>query len=510
MSSTMALAAPDRNAVAPETALVAALPAWALLALGATATLLTGPRWGVAALAWLAPVPYLLYVRRAHSRRAWLTLLGVLVVAFPLQLLTIITPPIPAIAIVGFGLPAALGLFAALGATEVIRRRAGETVGLFSFASLVAVGDWLGYGTSELGAWSATANSQVGALPLLQLASLAGLAGIGFLMAWVAGLIALLLGAPQPTRRWPQVGVAGAVLLAVLQFGSARLDATHGGRTARVAAVATDLGLTPAGIPDAAALAANNDTLFQRTRLAAARGAQLVVWNEAATLVEPADEAALVARARAEARALKVDLVVAYGVLLGRAPLLIDNKYVFVTAEGEIAETYRKHHPVPGEPSLRGEEPLRVIERPYGRVAGAICYDYDFPALARQHAQLGAELVVVPSSDWRGIDPVHSLMSRVRAIEGGFSVVRAVRWGSSAGFDAYGRVRGWMPVTEDNDRVLVMNIPVGRVETLYGVIGDAPLAAAGGWLLIACVLARRRNPAATLARCPRRAAPTHH
>lgn len=107
--------------------------------------------------------------------------------------------------------------------------------------------------------------------------------------------------------------------------------------------------------------------------------------------------------------------------------------------------------------------------------------------------QLGAELVVVPSSDWRGIDPVHTLMSRVRAIEGGFSVMRAVRWGSSAGFDAYGRVRGWMPVTEDNERVLVMNVPVGRVETLYSAIGDAPVAAAGVWLLIALVFAWRRG-----------------
>lgn len=67
--------------------------------------------------------------------------------------------------------------------------------------------------------------------------------------------------------------------------------------------------------------------------------------------------------------------------------------------------TYQKHHPVPGEPSIRGTEPLRVLARPYGRVGGAICYDYDFPALAREHARLGADLVVVPSSDWRGIDP---------------------------------------------------------------------------------------------------------
>jgi apolipoprotein N-acyltransferase len=71
----------------------------------------------------------------------------------------------------------------------------------------------------------------------------------------------------------------------------------------------------------------------------------------------------------------------------------------------------------------------------------------------RWHARQGAELVVLPSSDWRGIDPAHTLMTRVRAIEGGFSLVRSARWAASGAFDARGRVRGWMPATEHNERV---------------------------------------------------------
>jgi len=95
-----------------------------------------------------------------------------------------------------------------------------------------------------------------------------------------------------------------------------------------------------------------------------------------------------------------------------------------VEPEALIAE-YGPSVPVPGEPSIRGEGPLRILDRPYGKVGGAICYDYDFPAIAREHARGGADLVVVPSSDWRGIDPVHTFMARVRAVYSTKPIVKA-------------------------------------------------------------------------------------
>ena len=182
-------------------------------------------------------------------------------------------------------------------------------------------------------------------------------------------------------------------------------------------------------------LRGNVDTLFARSELAALRGAQLVAWNEVATLVDPDEVPALEARAAELARRHAIDLVIAYGVVVSREPLLVDNLLRWFGPDGVALERQRKHFLPPGEPSIAGVEPLRVLDRPWGRAGGAICYDYDSPALARQHARGGAGLVVVPSSDWRGIDPQHTFMARVRAIEGGFSLVRP-----DAGGDV-GRVR---------------------------------------------------------------------
>lgn len=91
----------------------------------------------------------------------------------------------------------------------------------------------------------------------------------------------------------------------------------------------TGLGLSGGALPDAAALRENEDALFRRTELAAARGARLAVWNEAATLVAAGDEARLLGRGREAAKRLGVDVVLAYGTIESEQPLLLGNRYAW-------------------------------------------------------------------------------------------------------------------------------------------------------------------------------------
>lgn len=468
------------------------VPTWALIVAGATLTFVTGPRFPIAAAAWLAPVPYLLAARRARGWRAWLALCGVLLAGGCWHLVQITTPPVPLVAVIGFGPPLGIIWFGSVLVAEQLRRRTGETAGVFAFAAATAVLTWGGYAMTELGMWMSPVTSQVEHLAFVQLAALGGLGGLGFLMAWFAGLVAMAVGAPPTAWRWSPALALVVVLGLGLGWARLRLDDQPGGRHVTVAAVTTDIGMGERGLPDAAALAANTEALFARTRVAAARGARLVVWNEVATVIEPAAEPAFVARGQALARELGIDLVLAYAPLVRTDPILLDNKLTFITDEGAVAATYQKHHPVPGEPSIRGTGPLPVLDRPYGKVGSAICYDYDFPAMARAHARAGAELVVIPSSDWRGIDPVHTDMARVRAIEGGFTILRATRWGATAAIDNRGRVRGWMTPAQP-DHVMVATVPVGRTPTVYAAVGDLAVALAAAYLLGLTVVAARRR-----------------
>ena len=184
-------------------------------------------------------------------------------------------------------------------------------------------------------------------------------------------------------------------------------------------------------------------------------------------------------RGRIVAARLGIDLVLAYGAYPKGS--LIDNKFVFLTSEGKIAQVYRKHHPVPGEPSITGTEPIEAIDRPYGRVAGAIYYDYDFPALAARHGRLGTDIAVIPSSDWKGVDPSQGLVSRVRGIENGFSILRPTRWAASAIFDQMGRPRAWMSASESDRGILVADIPTKRIDTLYSVWATGPFSSCRPW-----------------------------
>jgi apolipoprotein N-acyltransferase len=262
-----------------------------------------------------------------------------------------------------------------------------------------------------------------------------------------------------------------------------------------VAAVATDADVSGLPLPSHDATHAWDQELLNRTRATARAGAALVVWPEAATLVWPEEEDAWVDSVRAVARENGVDIVAAY-VMPGRdSPIPYRNEYRLVLRDGVAMPPYGKHHPVPGEPSLRGTGPAPVVERSWGRLSGAICYDYDFPATALERARSAADLVAVPASDWRGIDPVHAQMAAVRAVESGHSMVRATRFGLSLAVDPYGRTRAWHSSFEAGSRTLLADVPRARVFTLYSLWGDAPLLA--GAALVALVLAGRFFPASS-------------
>lgn len=486
--STLALPVAAR----PATTRAPAIPVAGWLALGILFTALAGNRFNVALVGWVAAVPWLLALRRIEGWRGWLGLLAALQLGTFLNILKIVTAPIPWFFAPMFSIPMALTAFVVYALFEWQRRRLGDGWGLILFPALSVVTDALGAYGSEMGSWGSLAYTQLDNLPLLQVTSVFGLTGVTLLLSGVSALTAVLI-ARSDRRAWlPHTVALGALVLAVHAWGAVRMDRVLSGPHATVATVTTDVHLTPEGLPSQEVIDRGTDALFDRTAAAVAAGAELVVWNEGATAVTPAQESGFLERAQTFVAALGVDVVFAYIVPLEDGPYRYENKYVWMTPEGPL-ETYFKHHPVPGEGAVPGLEPLVAHERPYGTAAGAICYDYDFPEMGRTHAELDVGLVVVPASDWRGIDPYHSQMAAVRGIEGGFSVIRPVRWATSLATDGLGRVRGsasWF----EGERVLLARVPTTRIDTIYSHIGEAlPLSGLVVWLGGLGLAIRRRR-----------------
>lgn len=465
---------------------------WGLLLLGIIFTILSGYRWGVEILAWISWVPLLVYSMKCKNWKDWLLLLLALEIASNGMTAKIITEPIPFFFTFIFGIPIGFSAWLMLVIWENVRRRINPKLWIPSFVTLVIFSEWTTFKYSEFGMWGTMAVTQLNNLPLLQLASFAGISGIAAIIAAVSCWISLYLVSEDKRNLFVSGLIISFVLLFVMLYGSIRIYNQQNGKTAKVAAITTDLHITPAGFPRGEELKIGTDSLFIRSKRAALGGANLIVWNEGATLIDSTNEESLIKRGQEFGLENKVDLVMAYIVPISLKPFKFDNKYIWISDSGKILETYRKHHPVPGEGAIKGVGELLVHQRNYGKAAGAICYDYDFPEMAREHGIKEAGIVAVPSSDWYGIDPYHTQMSRIRAIEGGFSVIRPVRWATSMAFDGYGRIRAAMPYNENN-RLMIVDLPTKNLNTFYSKFGDwLVIPSILFWIYLISILIRRR------------------
>lgn len=344
------------------------------------------------------------------------------------------------------------------------------------------------------GSWGSTAYTQSGNLALLQVLSVAGVAGVTFLVTWFAGAANLAWEQRLATRASRRMALLyAAVYAGVILAGGARLawSANHP-HEVRVAALAVDTttprmsdalyGAAISGKADAeqwtqfsAAAAATDNDLLARTRREAQAGAKLVFWAEGSAPVLQPQEAQLITRAGELARAEHIYLGMAMSTVTPGAPKTLQNKVILLRPDGRVAWQYYKAKLTPGPESasaVRGNGILKLEQTPLGRLTTAICFDADFPRLLRQSGEMDAGLVMVPASDWRAIDPWHAMMARYRAIEDGVNLVRATHRGLSGAWDAHGRLLAAADYYGATDHTLVAEVPTQGVWTLYAHTGD--------------------------------------
>ena len=220
--------------------------------------------------------------------------------------------------------------------------------------------------------------------------------------------------------------------------------------------------------------AIDNDLMVRAEREAQA-GAKIIFWAEGNAPVLNEDESALMDQARQLATKYRIYLGMALATWTFTENRPLQNKMVLIDPNGQVAWKYIKARPVPGGEaamSVRSDGRLRYADTPYGRLSAVICFDADFPHLVMQAGALGADIVLDPSGDWRAIDPWHTQMASFRAIEQGFNLVRQTSGGLSAAYDYQGRLLSVMDHYETADHVMVSQIPVKGVRTVYSRFGD--------------------------------------
>jgi apolipoprotein N-acyltransferase len=481
-----------------------ARPGWsyACLIFAGLLLVVSNGRWIVPAAAWISPILLLRFMRTQPALRA--ILLADLVVTGAALVSWQGMVPVPGFLYAVVVALTAQWMLAPFVADRLLFRRfQGLPRTLILPTAWVGV-EYLNSLWNPYGTWGSVAYTQAGNLPLTQVVSVTGLFGITFLIGWFASVVNHVL---ESEFSWPRVrrvvGLFTAALSLVLLAGGARLaffpPAGPAVRVASISAteelrnkvdpdrVARDLNVSiKESIPDAVwqGLDKNSldlqDYLAERTRREARAGARIVFWPEAHVVLTKESEPRLLELGRQIARAEGIYLGIGMGVVR-RHPTAQkgENRFVLVDPQGDTSFDYTKQNPVPGGEAACSiiavhDYRLPAVATPHGRIGAAICFDADFPSFMRQAGVARTDILLDPSGDWRAIDPLHTRMACMRAVELGCSVVRQTVGGLSEAVDYQGRTLASMDhfTTPPAERVMVAQVPVAGVPTVYARVGD--------------------------------------
>lgn len=344
---------------------------------------------------------------------------------------------------------------------------------------------------NPFGAWGQLSYTQFGILPLMQLAAVTGRLGVSFVITWFGSVAAQLVSDGLDSQTAIRATLAFIIALTtVLFWGGTRIAWAKPGRgTIRVA------GIGSPSPPDLSAHAfrllekvgdeereraqevnqAVVEDMFELVRREADAGARIVVWHELSVVLEESEEEAFLLRAAELASSRSTSILLGYGVIREAPGKRLLNKSTCISAEGEVSFSYSKRWPVPGwEANLtivgNGEMPSTKVGNAV--LTSAICADLDHPEYVRQAGRLGADLLLVPASDWEGVKDRHSEQAVFTAIENGVALIRPVRAGVSIACDPYGRILTRMDHFHSSEKVFVTQMPLMATRTVYSQVGD--------------------------------------
>ena len=349
-----------------------------------------------------------------------------------------------------------------------LSRRGKVWLAVLAFPALIVTFE---YATeSVFGTFGNVAYTQLGNLPLIQLAAVAGTWGISFVvMVFVSAVTAAVLCEAALRRR---LLLALAVLLAgVYGYGMWRLVATPS------APHSVTVGLASTGSPsrifpdsDAQKLRLLEEYATQ-ARALAARGATIVVLPEMTVQVAGGLSVAADRLFEQTARESRAQILLG---LLHVTPHATYNEGRLYAPSGAAPTVYRKRHLVPG---VEGESTpvndLSVLDQPEGIVGLAICMDMDYPDPSRLYGGRGVGLLLVPAWDQWVDDRWHADMAMMRGVEYGYSIVRSAKVGLLTVSDDRGRVLAEAgPNADVPFTTLLATAPVRHDRTLYQSLGD--------------------------------------
>jgi apolipoprotein N-acyltransferase len=326
------------------------------------------------------------------------------------------------------------------------------------------------------GSAASIAYSQLDFLPFLQWASVAGPWGMGFLLMLFPTGLALAIYLRRVARE-QALQLAGATLgsvAVVLIFGAVRLHTAQPGPEVSVGLVASDApGNLNVARPGEATYQLFGE-YAQRAQDLIRGGMQIVVLPENIGVVPTS--AMTRADALFQSVADRTGGVLVVGMTHAVSEAMQHNE-ARVYVPGALVRSYDKEHLLPpGEDVYTPGTALTVVtpaqNAPTQRWGVAICKDLDFTEPARSYGGEGVGLMLVPAWDFRVDAFWHGHIAVMRAVEDGFTLVRAARRGFLTVADDRGRIVAETASNAAPFTVLTAKVRTGHDHTVFQLFGD--------------------------------------
>jgi len=353
--------------------------------------------------------------------------------------------------------------------------------------------------------WENLGYSQYRWLSVIQMADLAGVYGISFVLVLSSALLfRMIFGSKHQRKRVPRL-ISTLLLVGLVSvvygYGRWRLATfeSHQDQSFKVAMVQGNVSQDTKWDP--AFQQATLEKYVRLTKEIAKQQPDLVLWPETATPFYFLGDRQNTKTLIQEVQKLKKPLLFGSPAYRRKGEeLSLYNRAYLLDGDGMVTGYYDKIHLVPfGEyvpwkkilffvdklvqaaGNFASGKQAVVLEVSAARVGVLICYEAIFPKLSRDLANGGANLLVNITNDaWFGRSSAphqHLSMAVLRAVENRIPIARCANTGISAFIDTRGRILQKTGLYEDE--TLVSTLRLGKGKTIYTRYGD--------WFAWSCV-----------------------
>lgn len=424
-------------------------------------------------LLWFAPIPVLSLSFHVSAKHAFIfSFIAYLIgrMSWLPYLLTVL--PVPLAVMFTVLLPLIFSFIVILARRVVLAKQ--NAWSAFAFPVLWCLLEFLLFKFSTDGTAGSLAYTQSNFLPVVQIASVAGILGITFLVTLFPSAIAVAIYYRNNKKMIAPLAVIFSLIVIPVLFGVIRMTEGSDGNNVITVGLAV--------LDEKYHAETNHPVADNELRTAkmyagaiaylATEGAQVAVLPEKAVNVTRQFGFPIKSTLANAATNNRITIVAGYTEFINDS--LKENKASVISGKGLLLADYKKVNLFEGEARngfITGNE-IAAFKLDNVSSGVAICKDLDYQNFMRKYDESGAQILFVPAWDFIKDAWLHSRMAILRGVENGYAIARAARQGELTISDYRGKVLYEASTTNNKAASLTGRVPLHTTNTIYGKLGD--------------------------------------